>query len=818
MQFSEQWLRAFVDPPVTANEVAARLTMAGLEVESVDPVAPAFAKVVVGHVLTVERHPNADKLTVCTVDAGTGANLSIVCGAPNVVAEMRAPCALEGAELPGGLRIKPTRMRGVESQGMLCSARELGMSDDHTGLLALPADASVGADVRKVLQLDDRRFTIKLTPNRGDCLSVVGVAREVTALTGAPLRMPSFAPVAATIADRLTVKVLAPDLCGRFSGRVVRGLNAAAPTPEWMKQRLERSGQRPISALVDISNYVMLELGRPSHVFDLGKVSGNLEVRWGRSGEQVQLLNGQTVTVDDWVGVICDGNGVEALAGVMGGDATAVGLDTSDIFIEAAFWWPESIQGRARRYNFSTDAAHRFERGVDFATTVDHVEYITRLVLEICGTGSTRVGPVDDQVLRLPERKPVRMRVSRCRKVIGVDIEEIEMAQAFARLGLAAARDGDAFLVTPPSYRFDLAIEEDLIEEVARIWGFERIPALPPRARAAMRARSESLASVHAVRVAMAQAGYHEVINFSFVDAEWETDFAANADPIRVINPIAAQYAVMRSSMIGGLVAALKFNLNRQATRVRVFELGRVFARSTSVVAGPLEVAGIAQPQRLAGLAFGPADDEQWGVPSPPRDVDYFDVKGDLERLVQVGAARFSAAAHPAFHPGRCARIFVAGVAIGWIGELHPRLQQKHELPRAPVLFEVDLDPLRALGLPEYRPVPRFPAVIRDVSLLVDLAAPVQGVLDAVSELARSDARLACLRDIRLFDLYRASPADSSKVAEADPNALLIKEKSLAFRIVLQDTEKTLSDTEADAAVTALVEGLGRTVGARLRQ
>lgn len=817
MQFSEQWLRAFVDPPADADEIAHRLTMAGLEVEAVEPVAPAFANVVVGHVSTVDRHPNADKLSVCTVDAGTGTNLSIVCGAPNVVAGMRAPCALEGAELPGGLRIKPTRMRGVESQGMLCSARELGMSDDHTGLLALPADAPIGSDVRDVLQLDDRRLTIKLTPNRGDCLSIAGVAREVAALTGAPMRMPSFAPVAATIDDRLPVKVLAADLCGRFSGRVVRGLNAAAPTPEWMKRRLERSGQRPISALVDISNYVMLELGRPSHVFDLARVKGNLEVRWGKPGEQVVLLNGQTVTVDDWVGVISDGNGVEALAGIMGGEATAVTLDTRDIFIEAAFWWPESIQGRARRFNFTTDAAHRFERGVDYATTVDHVEYITRLILDICGTNGTRVGPVGDQVLRVPDRKPVRMRVARCRKVIGVAVEETEMAQAFARLGLPAAREADAFLVTPPSYRFDLAIEEDLIEEVARIWGFERIPAEPPRARAAMRARPESQATTHAVRAAMAHAGYREVINFSFVDAQWECDFAANPDPIRVVNPIASQYGVMRSSMIGGLVAVLKFNLNRQATRVRVFEVGRVFRRSTEVSAGPLAVAGIAQPMQLAGLAFGPAQDEQWGVPSPPPDVDFFDVKGDLERLV-AGKARFTAAVHPAFHPGRSARIFVDGVAIGWIGELHPRLQQKYELPRAPVLFEVDVEPLRSRKMPEYRPAPRFPAVIRDVSLLLDVAVPVQTVLDAVDELARRDARLACLRDIRLFDLYRASPADSRKVAEVDPNALLIKEKSLAFRIVLQDTEKTLSDAEADAAVNALVEGLGRTVGARLRQ
>jgi phenylalanyl-tRNA synthetase beta chain len=818
MDISEEWLRAFVDPPIGAKAIAEKLTMAGLEVERVEAVAPPFSRVVVGHVLSVDRHPNADKLTVCTVDAGTGTKLSIVCGAPNVVAGMRAPCALEGAELPGGLHIKATRMRGVESQGMLCSARELGMSDDHSGLLVLPPEAPIGGDVREILQLDDRRFTIKLTPNRGDCLSVGGVAREVAALTSAPLRWPPFAAVPATINERLPVKVLAPDLCGRFSGRVVRGLNARAPTPDWMRRRLERSGQRPISALVDISNYVMLELGRPSHIFDLAKVKGGLEVRWGKAGEQVELLNGQTITVDDWVGVIAAGNGVESLAGVMGGESTAVTLDTRDIFIEAAFWWPESIQGRARRYNFSTDAAHRFERGVDFATTVEHIEYLTRLVLDICGTGATRVGPIDDHVVRLPERKPVRMRIARCRKLLGVDIPEAEMEQAFVRLGLPTKRDADAFLVTPPSYRFDLTIEEDLVEEVARIWGFERIPAEPPRARASMRGRPETVASPHALRLAMAHAGYEEVINFSFVEAAWEKDFAGNDDPIRVLNPIAAQYAVMRSSMIGGLVATLKFNLNRQATRVRLFELGRVYAKNPAVKAGPLEVAGIAQPQRLAGIAFGPAEDEQWGVPSPQREVDLFDVKGDLERLMAGSEARFEAATHPAFHPGRSARIFVDGTPIGWIGELHPRLQQKYELPRAPILFEVDADPLRVSKLPRFQPVPRFPAVVRDVALWVDVEIPVQKVFDSVRELAQTDSRLACLRDIRLFDLYRASAADSRKVAEAGANPLLIKEKSLAFRIVLQDTEKTLSDTDADAAVNALVEGLSRAVGARLRQ
>ncbi len=816
MQFSEQWLRAYVNPPIGSDELAERLTMAGLEVEGSEPVAPPFSGVVVAQVLAVERHPDADKLTVCRVDAGTGELLTIVCGAPNVAAGMRVPCALVGAVLPGDFRIKPAKMRGVESQGMLCSARELGLSDDHSGLLALPADAPIGHDVREVLALDDRTFTIKLTPNRGDCLSVIGVARETAAITGVPLVLPTFAPMPATIDERLPVKVHHADLCGRFSGRIIRGVDARAATPDWMKRRLERSGQRPISALVDISNYVMLELGRPSHVFDLDKVAGGLQVRWGRPGERVQLLSGQTVEVDDWVGVIADDRGAEALAGVMGGAATAVTLDTRNIYVEAAFWWPASIQGRARRFNFATDASHRFERGVDFATTVEHIEYITRLIVEICGTAETRIGPVDDQVLRLPERKPVRMRADRCRRVIGAPISDGEIAAVFERLDLAAERRGAEFWVTPPSYRFDLEIEEDLIEEVARLWGFERIPAHPPLAPAVMRAQPETVRSMHALRRELADAGYQELVNFSFVDPAWEQDFAGNAEPIRVLNPIASHLAVMRTTLIGGLVAGLKYNLNRKASRVRVFELGRVYTRDPAAADGPLAVAGVRQPNRVGALAYGPAWDEQWGVAK--RDVDYFDVKGDVERLLRRDDVHFVATEHPALHPGRGARIELDGRTVGWIGELHPRWQQKYELPKAPIVFELDVDALLPMSLPRYREVPRFPAVLRDVALWVDASVTLQQVLDEVARIARTDERLRMLRDFRLFDLYRPAGDDSSKFAGASANALLNKEKSLAFRVVLQDTDRTLADADADAAVAAIVEALGKQIGARLRQ
>jgi phenylalanyl-tRNA synthetase beta chain len=812
MQFPESWLRAYCDPALDSDALADALTMAGLEVDETVPAAPPFSSVVVAQVLDVARHPDADKLSVCRVDAGTGTELSIVCGAPNVVAGIRVPCALVGAELPGGFVIKEAKMRGVVSQGMLCSARELGLSEDHSGLMILDARALIGQDIRTALDLDDRRLTIKLTPNRADCLSVVGVAREVAAITGAPLTLPSFDPVAPQIDSRLPVRVEAPDLCGRFSGRVIRGVDARAPTPDWMKQRLERSGQRPISALVDISNYVMLELGRPSHVFDLDKVKGGLTVRWGRAGEQLVLLNGQTVAVDEGVGVICDDAGVEALAGIMGGDATAVTLDTRNVYVEAAFWWPDSIRGRSRRYNFSTDAAHRFERGVDFATTVEHLEYVTRLILDICGG---QPGPVDDTVLALPERAPVTMRVERCRRVLGIPIDAKDMADAFRRLGLAFEAQADRFVVTPPSYRFDLEIEEDLIEEVARLFGFERIPSDPPRAAAQMRMRREEQRSMHDVRRALARDGYQELVNYSFVDAAWEQDFAGNPDPIRVLNPIASQMSVMRTTLLGGLVASLGYNLNRKQNRARLFEVGRVFLRDPEVPDGPLAVRGIAQPTVVSGVAYGPAEDEQWGVAT--RDVDFHDVKGDLERLFAPVPVRFVRAEHPALHPGRSAFVEADGATVGIIGELHPKLQLKYELPKAAVVFEVDLAPLLARPLPRFNPVSKFQPVMRDISISVDDALPVAVIEDAVAVMAREDSRLSALREFRLFDVYRPR-TDSSKVAEASANALLNKEKSLAFRMVLQDTERPLNDDDADAAVGAIVEGLEKQCGARLRR
>ncbi len=812
MQFSENWLRSLVDPKMNSDELAHLLTMSGLEVEEVEAVAPPFSNVVVAHVVEVAKHPNADRLNVCQVDVGTGTLLNIVCGAPNVRAGMKAICAKAGAVLPPGadgkpFEIKVGKLRGVESQGMMCSAKELKISEESSGLMELPEDAPVGANIRDYLGLNDLKFTIKLTPNKADCLSVLGVAREVSALTGSPLSLPSARAVSVNTDEVLPAKISAPDLCGRFTGRVIRGLNARAATPEWMKRRLERSGQRSVSALVDISNYVMLEIGQPSHVFDLSKIHGAIDVRWGKKGETLKLLNGNTVEVDEWVGVIADDKEIESLAGIMGGDSTAVTLDTTDVYLEAAFWWPNAIQGRARKYNFSTDASHRFERGVDFAHTVENIERITALIVEICGTADTKVGPVDDQVVNLPQRQPVVLRTARAAKVIGVAVTDEMIADIFTRLGLPFTHQVDEngagqFSVTAPSYRFDIEIEEDLIEEVARVYGFENIPANPPVAPSAMLIEPENTRSLFAVRHQLADLGYQEVVNMSFVESAWEADFAGNDAPIKLQNPIASQMSVMRSTLIGGLLANVRYNLNRKAGRVRVFEVGAIFKRNEAVADGPLAVAGFEQPKRVGAIAYGAAVDEQWGVAT--RAVDFFDVKADLEALFAPRVVRFNKAEHPALHPGRCATVELDGENVGFIGELHPRWLQKYDLPQAPVLFEVDAAALTARVVPGYTEISKFPGATRDLALVVKQDVPAQAVLDSFSAAASAHPNGKILQAVVLFDEYRG------KGLEAD-------EKSLAFRFSLQDTQSTLQDDAVEALMAAVAEAAKEKHSAKLR-
>jgi phenylalanyl-tRNA synthetase beta chain len=767
MNIPESWLRSFCDPKLSGRELADKLTMSGIEVEAYEPLAPQISGVVVGEVISVERHPNADKLTVCKVRAG-GETLQVVCGAPNVRVGIRAP-----------LKAGAKEIRGVMSEGMLCSARDLGLSDDHSGLLEIE---------------DDHILTLKLTPNRADCLSVLGVARELSALTGAELKPVSTKPVAAKSTARHPVTIAHPDGCGRFAGRVIRGVDAGASTPSWMRERLERSGQRSISALVDVTNYVMLELGRPLHVYDLDKLRGPIVVRWGRKGEKVLLLNEQEVEVDESVLCITDDSGVIGLAGIMGGESTKADQSTRNVLLESAFFYPEAIAGRARRFGFTSDASHRFERGVDFDNNLDGIERATSLVLELCGG---EPGPAADTVARLPKRKPVAMRVARAQKVIGIPVAAKEMAGVFERLGFQHENKDQGFVVTPPSYRFDIAIEEDLIEEVARVYGFERIAAQPPRVAAAMLQVPEQKRSLHALRERLAAAGYRELINFSFVEPAWEADFAGEVNPVRLLNPIASQQSVMRTSLIGSLVDAVRKNHFRKVARIRVFEAGRVFLRDTQAQDGPLSVRGLRQPLRIAAAAYGPALPEQWDA--PPRAVDFYDVKADLESLLAPLVARFEPGSHPALHPGRSARVLIGDAPAGWIGELHPKWQQKYELPLPPVLFELDAEPVQAVPLPSPGIPSDKPIVLRDISMLFPLETPAGAIFEAIQA-----EKPAIVRAVTLLSLFRGAGIPPDR-------------KSLAFRVVMQDTERTLTDAEADAARDALVALLGRSFSATLR-
>jgi phenylalanyl-tRNA synthetase beta chain len=796
VKFPESWLRSFVDPKIPTRELARVLTMGGLDVESVEPVAPAFDKVVVGQVLQAAKHPNADRLTLCKVDVGGGTTLAIVCGAPNVVAGMKAPVALLGARLPG-MEIKQAKVRGVESSGMLCSAKDLGLSQDHSGLLVLPVDAQPGADVRRVLDLDDRLITLKLTPNRGDCLSLRGIAREVSVLTATPLFVPAVAPAKAVLDEKRKILLQDAAACPLYCGRIIRAVNVKARTPDWMVRRLERCGMRSISAIVDITNFVMLELGQPLHAFDNRAIEGDVVVRRARKGEHLRLLNGQEIELSSDVLLIADTRKPLALGGIMGGEASAVSGSTAEVFLEAAWFNPSAVAGRARRFALSSDAAFRFERGVDFAATPEAIERATQLIFDVCGG---EAGPISEAAAALPQRNPVRLRTSRASKIIGVQFSDEQIAGLLERLQLLHARSGGEFTVTPPSYRFDLEIEEDMVEEIARLHGYDNIPSRPPRAALAMLPAPEGRRTLSELKRILVDREYFEVVNFSFVEAQWESDFCGNAEPIALENPIAAQLDVMRSSLVGSLVANLRFNLARKVDRVRVFEAARCFLRSSGDE-DPREparaLAGYHQPLRIGGLAYGPAAAEQWGVPARP--VDFYDVKGDVEALLAPREARFAPLAHPGLHPGRAASVRLGGAAIGWLGELHPRWQRKYDLPQAPVLFELDVAGLAAVDMPRYREISKFPPVIRDRSMEFDEGIAVSSILE---ELAQN--RPPLVQNIRLFDFYRGKGVQGGR-------------KSLAFRVVMQDTARTLTDAEVDAAMAQLTELLAAKFGAKLR-
>jgi len=784
MQFSEQWLREYTNPAIDTDALSHLLTMAGLEVEGLDGVGAEFTKVVIAEIISAEKHPDADRLQVLKVNIGAAEPLQIVCGASNARVGIKAPCALVGAVLPG-FEIKQAKVRGVESFGMMCSEKELGLAAESAGIIELPADALVGQDIREFLGLNDKLFTLKLTPNRSDCLSLVGIAREVAALTGAELALPNAEAVEAKVSDRKAVSVADQEACAIYSGRLVKGVNAQATTPTWMVRRIERSGLHSISAIVDITNYVLLELGQPMHAFDAAKLSGEINVRWASQGEEIALLNQQTVKLDKDILVIADNIGAIAFAGLMGSESTAVSDSTQDIFLESAFFTPDTIAGKGRRFGISTDSSYRFERGVDYGRTLQALERATALVLEICGG---EAGPVTAVNGKLPVRVATPLRMTKLNSILGITLEESLVAKLFDQLGFTYELKAGVFEVSPPSYRFDIEREEDLIEEIARLHGYDNIPAIAPVADLRMLPDSEGRAVRHVFQDALVANDYQEVVTYSFVDESWERDLLANANPIKLKNPIASNLSVMRSSIWGGLLDVLVYNLNRQQTRVRLFEMGTTYHHATNNT--------YAETTRISGLAYGDQLPEQWG--EADRSVDFYDVKADVDNMT-FGRAEYVAAEHPALHPGQSAKVMLDGRAIGWIGKLHPKWQQHYQLPKGAVLFELDFAALQQRNVPTYSEVSKFPPIRRDMAVLVNEEVTAGELLNAMRS-----AKVEFVTEIGLFDVYRGKG-----IAE--------NLKSLAFYVILQDSQKSLVDADADKAMASLLDVVTKQFGAELR-
>ncbi len=790
MKFSEQWLREWVNPGIDTGELAQLITMAGMEVDAVDPVAGDFSGVVVAEIVSAEPHPDADKLRVCQVNTGSD-TVQIVCGAPNARAGLKAPLAQVGAVLPGDFKIKQAKLRGVESQGMLCAGSELELSEDSDGLMELAADAPVGTDLRDYLDLSDQVIELDLTPNRADCLGLSGVAREVALLTQSELADAPVTEVPAAIEDTFPVSLEAGVGCPRFVNRVIRGIDISRPSPLWMQEKLRRSGIRSIDPVVDVTNYVMLELGQPMHAFDLAKLAGGIVVRMAKAGEELELLNGQTIEMRDDTMVVADREKAVSLAGIMGGQSTAVSESTTDLMLEAAWWQPLAMAGQARGYGLHTDASHRFERGADFAMQAKVIERATELILAICGG---EAGPTVDTRLDefMPERPPVRLRRERIPRMLGFDMPAEEVQRILSGLGLGVTATEEGWVATVPSWRVDIAIEADLLEELARVYGYNNLPVSHIHADLVMPARPERDLSIRKLRRQLTGRDYQEAVTYSFIDAEAQQTFDPELCPVALQNPISTDLAVMRTSLMPGLVRALAHNTARQQHRVRLFETGLRF------LPGGEELE---QRPTLAALVSGRRQPESWAESGEL--VDFYDLKGDLESLLDLTAApdrfMFRAGERTGLHPGQTAIIERDGRAVGVIGTLHPHLQAQFDLAQPVYLFEVDLAALLDAALPAFTELSRYPEVRRDLALLVDKSVSAGELLANVREAAGT-----YLTDLRLFDVYEGKGIDP-------------KRKSLALGLTFRDSSRTLSDQDVNKSVDQVIDLLIKTYNAELR-
>ena len=792
MKFSEQWLRGWVNPQVGRDELVARLSMAGLEVDSVTPAAGVFSGVVVGEVLSTEQHPDADKLRVCQVSNGTE-TFQVVCGAPNVRPGLKIPFAMIGAELPGDFKIKKAKLRGVESNGMLCSQAELQVGEGNDGLMELPADAPVGEDIRVYLDLEDASIEVDLTPNRGDCLSLAGLAREVGALYAAPVTRPVVATVAPVHDEVRSVEVLAPAACPRYLGRVIRNVDLSKPAPLWMVERLRRADVRSIDAAVDITNYVMLELGQPLHAFDLAEINGGIRVRMAEEGEKLVLLDGQEVTLRSDTLVIADHTRALAIAGVMGGEHSGVSASTRDVFLESAFFDQIAVAGKARSYGLHTDASHRYERGVDWKLAREAMERATGLLLEITGG---EAGPIIETVNEqyLPSIAPITLRAARISQMLGMEMDSAEVERLLSGLGLTISADGAGqWRVEVPSHRFDISLEVDLIEELARLYGYNRLPVRYPQARLAPQAKAEARSDLPELRRLLVARGYQEAITYSFIDPKQFELFSPGVEPLLLANPISNDMAAMRASLWPGLVKSLQHNLNRQQDRVRLFESGLRFV-------GQLE--GLKQEPMLSGVVCGSRLPEGW---AQGRDVvDFFDVKADVEAVLGFAGAldsfTFVAGKHPALHPGQTARIERDGREVGYIGAIHPELSKNLGLDRPVFVFELVLAEVALGKMPKFQELSRFPEVRRDLALLADRDVAASAVLEVIRENAGE-----WLTDLRLFDVYQGKGIDPHR-------------KSLAVGLTWQHPSRTLNDDEVNATTQNILTSLEKRLNATLRK
>ncbi|MCU7798056.1 MAG: phenylalanine--tRNA ligase subunit beta [Candidatus Thiodiazotropha sp. (ex Myrtea spinifera)] len=791
MKFSEAWLREWVDPPVKTQELADQLSMAGLEVDSVTPVAASFQGVVVGEVLEKEAHPDADKLSVCQVTVGGDEPLQIVCGARNVSTGMRVPVATVGALLPGDFKIKKAKLRGVQSLGMICSASELGLAESSDGIMPLPVDAPVGDDFRSYLGLDDQAIDVDLTPDRGDCLGLVGIAREVGVINRCSVSVQAVHPVTPTIDDQIDVDLLADEACPRYLCRVVKGVDVNAETPLWMQERLRRSDIRSLGPVVDVTNYVLLELGQPMHGFDLQKIAQKIQVRMAEQGEMLTLIGGQEIELKENTLVIADQKRPLALAGIMGGEDSSVGETTQNILLESAFFTPMAISGKARNYGLHTDSSHRFERGVDPQLQSKAMERATALLLEIAGG---EPGPIVEAVnqKQIGERPLIDLRANRVNKVLGVEIERAEVLDILNRLEMQVIETGEGWQVRAPSCRFDIAIEEDLIEEVGRIYGYARIPTNRGAFSMEMRGRQEAEFDLGKAKQLLVGRDFQEVITYSFVSPEIEALVDPEQTGIRLANPISADMAVMRTSLWPGLLQTARYNQSRQQSRVRIFESGLCFVR---------DGGEIRQERVLAGLVSGDRLDEQWDSSNDP--VDFFDMKADIEALLSLcdSADRFVFAAgkHPALHPGQSAVIHYGDEAVGRIGMLHPELEKQLDLTSTSFLFEIDLAKIELGSLPAFESLSKFPSIRRDIALVVDESVTFEAVRNVIRE---SSGKI--IKDIRLFDVYTGKNVDSGR-------------KSVALGLILQEKSHTLTDQEVDEVLERVLHHLSDELDAKLR-